>query len=99
METISGKSIASELINRITEPAKYKLRFYQIAVLLFIDHMLSLVISKYMYLRVKIEEKKINLKLDKLHQSQVKIDQLTDEIKNRFHLAFSKINFNKVVVF
>lgn len=80
MESISGKSLVSEIVSRITEPAKYKLRFYQIAVLLFIDRLLSMVISKYMYLRVKIEEKKIDLKLDKLHQSQVKIDLLTKDI-------------------
>lgn len=84
MESISGKSLISEIISRITEPAKYKLRLYQIAVLLFIDRVLSMVISKYMYLRVKIEEKKIDLKLDKLHQSEVKIDLLTKDLAEKF---------------
>lgn len=95
MESISSKSLVTEIVTRITEPAKYKLRFYQIAILLLIDRFLSLAISKYMYLRVKIEEKKLDLKLYKLHQSQTKIEQLlvTKDLFRKF-LQTSKAKAN-----
>ena len=50
-----------DLISKFTEPAKYKIRFYQLVVAMCIETLLSLFISKYVIFRLKIEEKKNQL--------------------------------------
>jgi hypothetical protein len=73
METLSEKAILSELAARFTEPAKYKIKAYQLTALMYIDHILTLVVSKYLFIKVKLVEKKANLNLVRFQQSQVKL--------------------------
>jgi hypothetical protein len=58
MEMINEKSLKNELIDRIADPVKYKLKFYQIIILMYVDQIVAMVISKYLLLRVIMEEKK-----------------------------------------
>lgn len=102
MEAVSSdRTLLKEIVNRFTEPAKYKIKFYQIAVLMYIDHILTLLINKYMFFRVAIEEKKTNLKIASFEQSQIKLDVfskenlkrtliLVDKLKVEAHMKFGK---------
>jgi hypothetical protein len=79
METLSEKAILRELTARFTEPAKYKIKAYQLTALMYIDHILTLVVGKYLFIKVKLVEKKANLNLVRFQQAQIKllVDALT----------------------
>ena len=79
METVGQKAFLNELIKRFTEPAKSRLKLYQLSILIYMDHILAIVISKYMLFRVKLEEKKSNLSLHRMSQSQITIDLVSKE--------------------
>jgi hypothetical protein len=96
METINDRTILSEIMHRFTEPAKYKIKFYQIAVLMYIDQILTLVINKYMFYKFKIEEKKPNLKIIKFQQSQIKLDLFSNENFKRSSALISRLKQNAV---
>lgn len=92
METVSNdRTLFREVLNRFAEPAKYKLKFYQIAVLMYIDHILTMVINKYMFFRVKIEEKKTNLKVIKFEQTQIRLDIFSRENLKRTLILIEKL--------
>lgn len=93
MEAVSSDSrtLLKEVLNRFTEPAKYKIKFYQIAVLMYIDHILTLLINKYMFFRVIIEEKKTNLKIAKFEQSQIRLDLFSEENFKRTLILIDKL--------
>ena len=83
MEKLNGdKTILAEIIQRFTEPIRYKLKFYQIAVIMFIDHFLS-------QLFLKIEQNKTNEKIIKF-QSQIKLDLFSKENISQNFLLFKK---------
>ncbi|CAF0914642.1 unnamed protein product [Brachionus calyciflorus] len=91
METVGQKAILNELFKRLTEPAKSRIKLYQIAILIYMDQILNLVINKFMFFRVKIEEKKSNLSLSKMRQSQIKLDILSKErIQQSLDLVHAK---------
>ena len=99
METVNDRTILSEIMHRFTEPAKYKIKFYQIAVLMYIDQILTLVINKYMFYKFKIEEKKPNLKIIKFQQSQIKLDIFSNENYKRSSALISKLKQNAISEF
>lgn len=106
MEAVTDKDIFNEIISRFTEPAKYKIKFYQIAVLMYIDQILTLLINKYMFFRVKIEEQKTNLKIiqfqhaqellkaENLKKSLILVEKLNDTAKNSFGEFFIHLYLN-----
>lgn len=92
MEAVSNdRTLLKEILNRFAEPAKYKIKFYQIAVLMYIDQILTLLINKYMFFRVAIEEKKTNLKIAKFEQTQIKLDLFSKENLKRTLILIDKI--------
>lgn len=107
MEAVSSdRTLLKEIFNRFTEPAKYKIKLYQIAVLMYIDQLLTLLINKYMFFRVAIEEKKTNLKITSFEQSQIKLDLfskenikrtlvLVEKIKSEAHVKFGNWQLSK----
>lgn len=105
--TEEERAILNEIIYRFTEPVKYKIKFYQLAVLMYIDHILSLFMNKYMFFRVKIEEKKVSLKLIQFQRqaAQIKLDILSKENIERTRLLVYKLNlkaeygFSKFLLF
>lgn len=68
------KLLLSTLKLQLIEPLRYKLKFYQVAILLYIDDLLTLVNSKYDFLKEKLAEQKIKLKILKFEQSQFKYE-------------------------
>ena len=92
--TDEEKAILHEIINRFTEPVRYKIKFYQIAVLMYIDQILALFMNKYMIFRVKIEEKRVNLKILEFQRqaAQIKRDILSKENIERTRLLVYKLN-------
>lgn len=92
MEAVSSdRTLLREIVNRFTEPAKYKIKFYQIAVLMYIDQLLTLLINKYMFFRVAIEEKKTNLKIANFEQTQIKLDIFSKENVKRTLILVDKL--------
>lgn len=83
METVAQKTILNEIVERFTEPAKSRFKFYHLAILIYMDQILELVISKYMLIRVKFEEKKTSF-------TQMK--------KSQLNLNLSKENIQKSIV-
>ena len=68
METFySQRAILADILAKFTEPAKYKIKFYQLAIFMCIETIISLFLSKYVLLRLKLEEKKKTL----IEQSQL----------------------------
>lgn len=101
METVGHKAFVNELIKRLTEPAKSRLKLYQISFLIYMDHILELVINKYMLFRVKLDKKKSDLALHRMSQSQLKLDIVSKEnihkslvlVKKKATSSFGKIFF------
>ena len=92
MEAVSSdRTLLKEIFNRFTEPAKYKIKLYQIAVLMYIDQLLTLLINKYMFFRVAIEEKKTNLKIANFEQTQIKLDLFSKENVKRTLVLVDKL--------
>lgn len=77
METVAQKTILNEIIERFAEPAKSRFKLYHLAILIYMDHILELVISKYMFFRVKFVEKKTTL--TRMKKSQLNLDLLSKE--------------------
>ena len=80
-----------DFFDRFTVPVKYKLKFYQIAIMLFIDQIIALITSKYLFIRVVIEENKPNFR----PQQQIEISfekyktsflQLTQQFKTKIDI-------------
>ena len=76
------RSIVVEIIQRLTEPIRYKLKFYQIAVLMFIEAVLSKLVLKY-------EQNKSNPKIAKFH-TQIKLDLMSNENARRTFILLNK---------
>ena len=77
------RSILFEVIQRLTEPIRYKLKFYQIAVLMFVEAVLSKLVLKY-------EQNKCNPKIAKFH-TQIKLDLMSNENARRTFILFNKL--------
>jgi hypothetical protein len=86
------KAILKEIFYRLTNPIKYKIKLYQLAVLVYIDHIISLFVNKFMFFRVKIEEKKTSFKIMKFHKSQLKLEIFSTENLERTRLIFDHLN-------
>jgi hypothetical protein len=92
--TAEERHILNEIILRFSEPVRYKIKFYQIAVLMYIDHVLSLFINKYMYFRVKMEKlpEQTNLKILKFRETQMRLDLFSKKNLERTRLLVYKLN-------
>lgn len=77
METVAQKTILNEIVERFAEPAKSRFKLYHLAILIYMDQILELVISKYMLFRVKFETKKTTLA--KMKKSQLNLELLSKE--------------------
>lgn len=55
MEKVNERSYLTDTFYRFTEPAKYKLKFYHIATMMFIEHLLSQFVQKIINEKNKIE--------------------------------------------
>ena len=100
METVHEKAILSELINKFTEPAKYKIKAYQLIVLMYIDQMLTVVINKYMRLKVSVNEAKASFGTTHLQQSRLKLARMSqksfiivNQLKVTTSTSFGKLTF------
>ena len=62
------------ILLRLIEPIRYKIKFYNVAILLYIDRVLCLLNTKYDFLRKKINEQKAKLKILQLEQLQIKLE-------------------------
>lgn len=62
------------ILLRLIEPIHYKIKFYNVAILLYIDRILSLLNTKYDFLKVKLNEQKSKLKILKSEQLQIKLE-------------------------
>ena len=58
MDIVTEKSSKNEIFDRFADPVKFKLKFYQIIILMYVDQVVAMVINKYLILRVLMEEKK-----------------------------------------
>ena len=58
METGYEKTLKNEIFDRFADPVKFKLKFYQIIILMYVDQIVSLVVSKYLILRILMKENK-----------------------------------------
>ena len=65
-------AIINSILLRLIEPLKYKIKFYQVVILLHIDQLLIRINSKYDFMKEKLTEQKIKLKVLKFKQSQFK---------------------------
>lgn len=90
METASERAMLREIVSKIAEPAKYKIKVYQIAVLMYIDHIFTLVINKYMFFRVNIEQK-TNQKILLFQQTQLKLD-LKPKLNENLKVIVDRLN-------
>ena len=79
MATFNEKSLKNEIIDRFAEPVKYKLKFYHFALIMFLDQVLANIASKYMFIRVVIEEN-----APKSVDSESKLDALGNKIRRKF---------------
>jgi hypothetical protein len=90
------RHILDEIISRFTEPVRYKIKFYQIAVLMYIDQILTLFINKYMFFRVKVEQNlptaRTKLKIIRFQETRIKLDLLSKENLERTRLLVFKLN-------
>ena len=82
MEKTNEKSIKNEIFDRFTEPVKYKLKFFQIVIVMYLDQIASLFSSKYSIIRNVVEEKK----------SKIKRNELTSEILRSY------VNYKKFFI-
>ena len=85
--TAEEKYILHEIIKRFTEPVKYKIKFYQIAALMYIDRILTLFFIKL----EELQPTKTNLKIIKF-QSQIKLDIFSKENLERTRILVYKLN-------
>ena len=101
METGHEKVILSELINKLTEPAKFKIKAYQLVVLMYIDQILTMMINKYMFLKVSVNEAKASFRSTHLQQSRLKLARMSQKslvIVNQLKMKTST-SFGKHIFF
>ena len=73
-------AIINSILLRLIEPLKYKIKFYQVVILLHIDQLLIRINSKYDFMKEKLTEQKIKLKVLKFKQSQFKVLETNESI-------------------
>ena len=61
-----------QLIYNLIQPIRYKIKFYQVALLLYIDQVLMLLNTKYDFLKEKLVEQRIKLKVLQFEQYQIR---------------------------
>ncbi len=61
-----------QFIYNLIQPIRYKIKFYQVALLLYIDQVLMLLNTKYDFLKEKLVEQRIKLKVLQFEQYQIR---------------------------
>ena len=84
--------ILNKIFSKVTNPFKYKIKLYQMAVLMYIDQLISLFINNFMFFRDKIEEKKTSFRIISFSQAQIKLDIFSEENLQRTRLLIDHIN-------
>lgn len=77
-------AIINSILLRLIEPLKYKIKFYQVVILLHIDQLLIRINSKYDFMKEKLTEQKIKLKVLKFKQSQFKVLETNESNSTRY---------------
>lgn len=76
-------AIINSILLRLIEPLKYKIKFYQVVILLHIDQLLIRINSKYDFMKEKLTEQKIKLKVLKFKQSQFRVLETNESNSTR----------------
>lgn len=101
LESKEERALLNEIITRFTEPVKYKLKFYQIWVLVYIDQLVTLFVNKLLVLRGQLSNRlpdpnktlsSTHLKIVQFQQTQIKLDLFSKENVERTRVLVYKLN-------